>query len=144
MIDHREKLIAEVSLTTRTLNVVVKDMGLRTLGQLADASDAEFLRQRNFGRKSLNEVREMLRDHGLSGPDLVRTRPDIPTDHIRLAKAIAKAREEKRELGVKEGRAADAYRKAVCAHIAAASRVHELLECYLDLCSKRAEQGERE
>ena len=49
----------DVDLSVRTSNCLF-NMGLTTLGELASLSEAELLRQPNFGRTSLNEVKALL------------------------------------------------------------------------------------
>lgn len=51
--------LSDVDLSVRTSNCLY-NMGLTTLGELASLSEGELLRQPNFGRKSLNEVKALL------------------------------------------------------------------------------------
>ena len=44
---------------------VVLDPGVRVLGDLVQRTEAEMLRTKNFGRKSLNEIKEILSSLGL-------------------------------------------------------------------------------
>ena len=39
---------------------------LRTIGELVQKSESEMLKTKNFGRKSLNEIKEILAGMGLS------------------------------------------------------------------------------
>ncbi len=51
--------LSDIDLSVRTSNCLYR-MCLATLGELASLSDVELLRQPNFGRKSLNEVKALL------------------------------------------------------------------------------------
>jgi len=43
----------------------LKNANIQTLDELVQKTDGEMLRTRNFGRKSLNEIKETLEDMGL-------------------------------------------------------------------------------
>jgi len=57
--------VEELELSVRSSNCL-KDAGIRTLGDLVQKSEAEMLKYRNFGRKSLQELVDILDDMGLS------------------------------------------------------------------------------
>ena len=57
--DWKNVRLSDIDLSVRTSNCLYH-MGLTTLGELASLSDAELLRQPNFGRKALNEVKALL------------------------------------------------------------------------------------
>ena len=57
--------IDEIEFSARTANSL-KSEGIVTLGDLVAIPEPEFLRFPNFGRKSLNEVKEVLAALGLS------------------------------------------------------------------------------
>ena len=61
--DWKNVRLSDIDLSVRTSNCLYR-MGLTTLGELACLSDAELLRQPNFGRKSLNEVKALLSSTG--------------------------------------------------------------------------------
>jgi DNA-directed RNA polymerase subunit alpha len=68
----REKLkqvlntpIEELELSVRSSNCL-KTINIRTLGELAMKTEQEMLRTRNFGKKSLAEIKEKLAQYGLS------------------------------------------------------------------------------
>lgn len=67
--DRREKqlemTIEELDLSVRSYNCL-KRAGINTLQDLTDKSEAEMMRVRNLGRKSLEEVKNKLADLGLS------------------------------------------------------------------------------
>jgi DNA-directed RNA polymerase subunit alpha len=43
----------------------LKNANIRTIGELVQKNEAEMLKTRNFGRKSLNEIKEILTLMGL-------------------------------------------------------------------------------
>lgn len=57
--------LAGMDLSIRVANAVYR-FGLRTVGDLADKSEAELLRVPNFGRQSLREVKSLLLGMGLT------------------------------------------------------------------------------
>jgi len=54
----------ELELSVRSMNCF-KENNINYLGDLVKCSEGELLRTPNFGRKSLNEVREILKNLGL-------------------------------------------------------------------------------
>jgi len=58
---HFKRPISELSLSGRTFSTLVR-MGIKTIGDVAQKTEAEFLRTPNFGRKSMNDLRESLRE----------------------------------------------------------------------------------
>ena len=56
--------IEDLNFSVRTINCLKKE-GITTVGELARLSEDELLRLRNFGRKSLTEVREKLTELGI-------------------------------------------------------------------------------
>jgi DNA-directed RNA polymerase subunit alpha len=44
----------------------LKNANVQTIGELVKRSEADMLKTKNFGRKSLNEIKELLTDMGLS------------------------------------------------------------------------------
>lgn len=59
----RESKIKDLELSVRSYNCM-KRHGVRTVGELADMSDEEFMKVRNLGRKGMEEVLGKLRDAG--------------------------------------------------------------------------------
>ncbi len=57
--------IDELELSVRSYNCL-KNANIRTIGELVQKTEAEMLKTKNFGRKSLNEIKEMLAQMGLS------------------------------------------------------------------------------
>jgi DNA-directed RNA polymerase subunit alpha len=60
-----EMTIEDLDLSVRSYNCL-KRAGINTLQDLTDKSEAEMMRVRNLGRKSLEEVKNKLADLGLS------------------------------------------------------------------------------
>lgn len=86
MVDHdREELrrklnmsVNEIELSVRAANCL-NNANILTVGELAQKTEAEMLKYRNFGKKSLHEIEEKLHDLGLSlgmkfDPDLLTIR----------------------------------------------------------------------
>src|SRR5437868_5788918 len=59
------KPIEEVDLSVRSANCL-KNANIRTLGDLVQRTEREMLSTKNFGRKSLDEIKDVLASHGLS------------------------------------------------------------------------------
>jgi DNA-directed RNA polymerase subunit alpha len=59
------KPIEELDLSVRSANCL-KNANIRTLGDLVQRSEREMLSTKNFGRKSLDEIKEVLNTLGLS------------------------------------------------------------------------------
>jgi len=59
------RLVDELELSVRPANCL-KNMGIRLVGELVQKSEAELLKTKNFGRKSLAEIKEILSSMGLS------------------------------------------------------------------------------
>jgi DNA-directed RNA polymerase subunit alpha len=56
--------VEELELSVRSYNCL-KNANIQTIGDLVQRSEAEMLRTKNFGRKSLNEIKEILTNLGL-------------------------------------------------------------------------------
>jgi DNA-directed RNA polymerase subunit alpha len=57
--------VEELELSVRSYNCL-KNANIQTIGDLVQKSEAEMLRTKNFGRKSLNEIKEILGNLSLS------------------------------------------------------------------------------
>src|SRR5579859_2640173 len=57
--------VEELELSVRSYNCL-KNANIQTIGDLVQRTEAEMLRTKNFGRKSLNEIKEILGNLGLS------------------------------------------------------------------------------
>ena len=58
------KSVEELELSVRSYNCL-KNANIQSIAELVQKSDGEMLKTRNFGRKSLNEIKEILDDMGL-------------------------------------------------------------------------------
>ena len=56
--------VAELELSVRSANCL-QNAGIKYIGALVQKSEGEMLKTKNFGRKSLNEIKEILREMGL-------------------------------------------------------------------------------
>jgi DNA-directed RNA polymerase subunit alpha len=57
--------VNELELSVRAANCL-KNANIKTIADLVQKSEAEMLKTKNFGKKSLNEIKEILTDMGLS------------------------------------------------------------------------------
>jgi DNA-directed RNA polymerase subunit alpha len=57
--------VDELELSVRSANCL-KNADIRYIGELVQKTEAEMLRTKNFGRKSLNEIKEILAEMGLT------------------------------------------------------------------------------
>ena len=65
-----KRSVTELELSVRAVNCL-EMADIKTIGDLVVKTDAEMLKYRNFGRKSLNEIKEVLTGMGLAlGMDL--------------------------------------------------------------------------
>ncbi len=59
------KSVDEMELSVRSYNCL-KNANIRSIGELVQKTEVEMLKTKNFGRKSLNEIKEILATMGLS------------------------------------------------------------------------------
>jgi DNA-directed RNA polymerase subunit alpha len=59
------RTVDELELSVRSANCL-KNANIRLIGELVQRTEAEMLKTKNFGRKSLNEIKEILAEMGLS------------------------------------------------------------------------------
>ncbi len=57
--------VDDLELSVRSANCL-KNAGINLIGELVQKTEAEMLKTKNFGRKSLNEIKEILAEMGLS------------------------------------------------------------------------------
>ena len=62
--EHLDKSVEELELSVRSYNCL-KNANIRTIRELVQKSESEMLNTKNFGRKSLNEITEILEEMGL-------------------------------------------------------------------------------
>jgi DNA-directed RNA polymerase subunit alpha len=60
-----DKSVDELELSVRAFNCL-KNANIKTIRELVSKTETEMLKTKNFGRKSLNEIKEILTDMGLS------------------------------------------------------------------------------
>lgn len=65
IVEHLNRSVDELELSVRSYNCL-KNADIKTIGELVQKSEAEMLKTKNFGRKSLNEIKEILNTMGLS------------------------------------------------------------------------------
>ncbi len=63
--DNLFRSVDELELSVRSANCL-KNANIRLIGELVQKTEAEMLKTKNFGRKSLNEIKEILSEMGLS------------------------------------------------------------------------------
>ena len=63
--EHLDKSVEELELSVRSYNCL-KNASIRTIRELVQRTEPEMLKTKNFGRKSLNEIKEILSNMGLS------------------------------------------------------------------------------
>jgi DNA-directed RNA polymerase subunit alpha len=63
--EYLNKSVDELELSVRSANCL-KNAGIRTIRDLVQKSERDMLETKNFGRKSLNEIKDILRPMGLS------------------------------------------------------------------------------
>jgi DNA-directed RNA polymerase subunit alpha len=59
------RTVDELELSVRSSNCL-KNANIRYIGELVQKTEAEMLKTKNFGRKSLNEIKEILQEMGLN------------------------------------------------------------------------------
>ena len=69
------KSVDELELSVRSANCL-QNANIRLIGELVQRSEGEMLKTKNFGRKSLNEIKEVLNSMGLELGMQVETFPD--------------------------------------------------------------------
>jgi DNA-directed RNA polymerase subunit alpha len=62
--DHLDKSVEELELSVRSYNCL-KNSDIKTIRDLVQKSESEMLKTKNFGRKSLNEIKDILTPMGL-------------------------------------------------------------------------------
>ncbi len=62
--ENLNRSVEELELSVRSYNCL-KNANIQTIGELVQKSEAEMLKTKNFGRKSLNEIKEILSNMGL-------------------------------------------------------------------------------
>jgi len=65
LMDQFNRSVDELELSVRSYNCL-KNANIKTIGDLVTRTEAEMLKTKNFGRKSLNEIKDILAEMGLS------------------------------------------------------------------------------
>ncbi len=65
LMDKMKMSISELELSVRSANCL-EEASIRTIGELVTKTEPELLQHRNFGKKSLNELNDILKKMGLS------------------------------------------------------------------------------
>jgi DNA-directed RNA polymerase subunit alpha len=63
--DQLSRSVEELELSVRSYNCL-KNAGIQSIGELVQKTEQDMLRTKNFGRKSLNEIKEILHGMGLA------------------------------------------------------------------------------
>lgn len=69
------RTVEELELSVRSANCL-KNAGIKLIGELVSKSESEMLKTQNFGRKSLNEIKDILNDMGLTFGMKIEDFPD--------------------------------------------------------------------
>ena len=78
--EHLDKSVEELELSVRSYNCL-KNANIRTIRELVQKTEPEMLRTKNFGRKSLNEIKEILHRMGF-GLGMRFDQPPPPPDAV--------------------------------------------------------------
>ncbi len=65
LMDQLSRSVDELELSVRSYNCL-KNADIKTIGDLVTRTEGEMLKTKNFGRKSLNEIKDILAEMGLS------------------------------------------------------------------------------
>lgn len=105
---HFKRPISELTLSGRTFSTLVR-MGIKTIGDVVQKTEHEFLRTPNFGRKSMNDLRESLRECDLKfGMDVNHVDEKI-TLFNSLSKSIANKCEDSLRVSMAKMLEAEGY-----------------------------------
>ena len=72
--ENLNRSIEELELSVRSFNCL-KNAGIRTIGDLIQRSESEMMTTKNLGKKSLDEINDILSGHGLRKPAKSTTQP---------------------------------------------------------------------
>ena len=87
--------VNEIELSVRAANCL-NNANITTVGQLAMKTESEMLKYRNFGKKSLNEIKEKLQGLGLQlGMKFDATLLEVSPDLVKSPQAVEAAQAEK-------------------------------------------------
>ena len=83
--------VDELELSVRSYNCL-KNADIKTIGDLVTKTESEMLKTKNFGRKSLNEIKDLLAEMGLSWAWIVDVQKIKSRTVPRLAPAASRRR----------------------------------------------------
>jgi len=86
--------VSELELSVRSANCL-KNANIRLIGELVQKSEQEMLKTKNFGRKSLNEIKSILEEMGLSLGMVVDSFP--PAGEAEEEAELVEEKEEEKE-----------------------------------------------
>lgn len=84
--DNLFKSVEELELSVRSANCL-QNANIRYIYELVQKTEAEMLRTKNFGRKSLNEIKDILGEMGLSLGMKLDLNPDVISEKTRERKS---------------------------------------------------------
>lgn len=76
-----DKSIEELELSVRSFNCL-EAAGIKTIRDLVQKTESEMLKYRNFGRKSLTEIKNILKDMGLRFGLTIDTETQLPVENL--------------------------------------------------------------
>ncbi len=80
--ENLNRSVEELELSVRSYNCL-KNANIQTIGELVQKTEQEMLKTKNFGRKSLNEIKEILASMGLSlGMRIDERGQAVPTPQV--------------------------------------------------------------
>ncbi|MHB8735191.1 MAG: DNA-directed RNA polymerase subunit alpha [Terriglobales bacterium] len=80
--ENLNRSVEELELSVRSYNCL-KNANIQTIGELVQKSESEMLKTKNFGRKSLNEIKEILTTMGLGlGMRIDEQGNPVPGDNV--------------------------------------------------------------
>lgn len=84
-----DKSIEELELSVRSYNCL-EHAGIKTIRDLIQKTESEMLKYRNFGRKSLNEIKSILKEMGLRFNMEVDKETGLPVEYLEKFEALKK------------------------------------------------------
>ena len=89
--EHLDKSVEELELSVRSYNCL-KNANIRTIRELVGKTETEMLKTKNFGRKSLNEIKEILHVDGAEPRHEARSAGDRRINSHASSKCTSQAR----------------------------------------------------
>src|SRR5476649_2600924 len=96
--ENLNRSVEELELSVRSYNCL-KNANIQSIGELVQKTEAEMLKTKNFGRKSLNEIKEILASMGLSlGMKIDDHGNAVPGPTSQMPSAVPMGRSEERRV----------------------------------------------